>query len=168
MPPRPLLFLDVDGPLNPYAAQPERRPEGYTTIRAAVPSHPRPLRVWLNPTHGPSLLALPYDLVWATTWMSLANTWIAPTVNLPPLPYVDFGPDLLALRPDELHWKTPHLLTYAAGRPFAWVDDEQSPADTEYVTAHHPAPALLHHVNPRLGLREGDFRVLEEWAAANA
>jgi hypothetical protein len=30
---RPLLFLDVDGPLNPYAAQPERRPDGYVTLR---------------------------------------------------------------------------------------------------------------------------------------
>ncbi|CAM5271179.1 hypothetical protein GCM10010230_23460 [Streptomyces narbonensis] len=30
---RPLLFLDVDGPLNPYAAQPERRPHVYTTLR---------------------------------------------------------------------------------------------------------------------------------------
>lgn len=29
----PLLFLDVDGPLNPYAAKPEKRPEGYTTLR---------------------------------------------------------------------------------------------------------------------------------------
>jgi hypothetical protein len=57
---RPLLFLDVDGPLNPYAAQPERRPEGYTTIRATVRPG-RPLRVWLNPSHGPALLSLDYD-----------------------------------------------------------------------------------------------------------
>ncbi|MEU6365910.1 hypothetical protein ABZ876_09170 [Streptomyces sp. NPDC046931] len=35
---RPLLFLDVDGPLNPWAAQPERRPAGYTTIRVSL--HP--------------------------------------------------------------------------------------------------------------------------------
>ncbi|MET8980190.1 hypothetical protein ABZX85_31755 [Streptomyces sp. NPDC004539] len=164
MPPRPLLFLDVDGPLNPYAAKPERRPEGYTTIRASPTRDRRPFRVWLNPAHGPALLALPYDLVWATTWMSHANTWIAPVLNLPPLPHVDFGADLLVPRPDEVHWKTRHLLTYAAGRPFVWVDDEQSPADTEYVAAHHPGQALLHHVNPRLGLREGDFRVLAEWA----
>ncbi len=41
---RPLLFLDVEGPLNPYAAKPERRPEGCTTIRATVPFG-RPLRV---------------------------------------------------------------------------------------------------------------------------
>lgn len=28
---RPVLYLDVDGPLNPYAAKPERRPESYAT-----------------------------------------------------------------------------------------------------------------------------------------
>lgn len=46
---RPLLYLDVDGPLNPYAAKPERRPEGYTTHRmkpegwlAQHPGLPRP------------------------------------------------------------------------------------------------------------------------------
>ncbi len=56
---RPLLFLDVDGPLNPYAAKPERRPDGYTTLRVprsdaheddrGLSSRRRPLRVWLNP-----------------------------------------------------------------------------------------------------------------------
>ncbi|WP_329351226.1 hypothetical protein OG226_36590 [Streptomyces sp. NBC_01261] len=162
---RPLLFLDVDGPLNPYAAQPERRPEGYTTIRVTVPDRPRPLRVWLNPAHGPALLDLGYDLCWATTWMAAANRWIAPVVGLPELPYVDFGDGLFAERPDGVHWKTETIVAYAEGRPFAWVDDEQSAPDGEFVTAHHPGPALLHHVNPRLGLCEGDFTALAEFAA---
>ncbi|MEV6511460.1 hypothetical protein AB0M61_35785 [Streptomyces sp. NPDC051642] len=162
---RPLLFLDVDGPLNPYAAQPERRPEGYATIRVTVPDRPRPLRIWLNPTHGPALLGLGYDLCWATTWMAAANRWIAPVVGLPELPYVDFGDRLFAERPDGVHWKTEAIVAYAEDRPFAWVDDEQSAPDGEFVTAHHPGPALLHHVNPRLGLREGDFAVLAEFAA---
>jgi hypothetical protein len=156
---RPLLFLDVDGPLNPYAAQPERRPEGYTTIRAQVRPG-RPLRVWLNPSHGPALLALGYDLCWATTWTAEANRWIAPVVGLPELPYVDFGSALLTERPDGVHWKTAAIVAYAEGRPFAWVDDEQSPTDTRYVGAHHPGPALLHHVNPRIGLLQGDFTAL--------
>ncbi|MFF8595765.1 hypothetical protein ACF061_30825 [Streptomyces sp. NPDC015220] len=161
---RPLLFLDVDGPLNPWAAEPERPPRGYTTIHVAL--HPgRALRVRLNPSHGPALLGLGYDLCWATTWMDAANRWIAPVVGLPELPYVDFGTGLLAVRPDLVHWKTEAIVTYAAGRPFAWVDDEQSPADTEYTAARHPAPALLHHVNPRLGMRETDFTTLAEWAA---
>jgi hypothetical protein len=160
---RPLLFLDVDGPLNPYAAQPERRPEGYTTLRVTFQS--RRLRVWLNPTHGAALLALDYDLCWATTWMDTANRWIGPVVGLPELPYVDFGESLFAHRPDGVHWKTETILAYADGRPFAWVDDEQSPADDEFVAARHPAPALLHHVNPRIGLREPDFTALAAFAA---
>ncbi|MFI9765368.1 hypothetical protein ACIHJG_00700 [Streptomyces sp. NPDC052415] len=161
---RPLLFLDVDGPLNPWAAKPERRPEGYTTIRVTLRPG-RPLRVWLNPAHGPSLLALGYDLCWATTWMDAANRWIAPVIGLPELPYVDFGDGLFAECPDGVHWKTAAIVEYAAGRPFAWVDDEQSGADDTYVADHHPGPALLHHVNPRIGLREPDLTALREfWA----
>ncbi|MER6982558.1 hypothetical protein [Streptomyces carpinensis] len=162
---RPLLFLDVDGPLNPWAARPERRPEGYTTIRVAL--HPgRALRVWLNPSHGPALLRLGYDLCWATTWMDAANRWIAPVLGLPELPYVDFGTGLFAIRPDGVHWKTEAIVAYAAGRPFAWVDDEQTSADTAYVTAEHPGRALLHLVDPRLGMREGDFEALARFAAS--
>lgn len=157
---RPLLFLDVDGPLNPYAAKPTKRPEGYTTIRVPRGAGQRPLRVWLHPGHGARLLALDYDLCWATTWMAEANRWIAPVVGLPELPYVDFGDALFRERPDGVHWKTEVLLEYAAGRPFAWVDDEQSAADDAYVGARHPAPARLHHVDPRIGLRDEDLAAL--------
>ncbi|MHA5050009.1 hypothetical protein [Streptomyces sp. SD15] len=162
---RPLLFLDVDGPLNPYAAQPERRPEGYTTIRVAVDPG-RPLRVWLHPDHGRALLELGYDLCWASTWMDAANVHIAPVIGLPELPYVDFTGALFADRPDGVHWKTERIVAYARNRPFAWVDDELSPADYAYVAARHPTPALLHFVSPRLGLREGDFTRLADFAAA--
>ncbi|MFJ9925420.1 hypothetical protein ACIRU5_05250 [Streptomyces misionensis] len=161
---RPLLFLDVDGPLNPYAGRPERRPEGYTTIRVPLDAR-RPLRVWLNPAHGPALLALGYELCWATTWMAEANRWIAPVLGLPELPYVDFGTGLFAHRPDGVHWKTEAIVAYAGGRPFAWVDDELGPADPAFVTGHHPGPALLHPVDPRIGLREGDFGALARFAA---
>lgn len=137
---RPLLFLDVDGPLNPYAAKPEQRPPGYTTLRVpqddgasddsrALSSRRRPLRVWLNPEHGRDLLRLDYELWWATTWMADANRWIAPVLGLPELPFVDFGDALLQDRPDGVHWKTAPLVDHADGRPFAWVDDEQSDLD---------------------------------------
>ncbi|WP_329613121.1 hypothetical protein OG244_07260 [Streptomyces brevispora] len=174
---RPLLFLDVDGPLNPYAAKAERRPEGYTTLRvphnSGMPTEHgepvlrrRPLRVWLNPEHGQDLLRLDYELCWATTWMADANRWIAPVLGLPELPFVDFGDALFRDRPDGVHWKTAPLVDYADGRPFAWVDDEQSDADQAYLTAHHRARGLLHHVNPRIGLREEDFRTLADFAGS--
>lgn len=171
---RPLLFLDVDGPLNPHAAQPERRPDGYTTLRVprkgtqegdeGLSSRRRPLRVWLNPVHGGNLLRLGFELCWATTWMDDANRWIAPVLGLPEFPFVDFGDVLLRERRDGVHWKTGPLVHYAGGRPFAWVDDEQSELDQTYVTAHHRGPGLLHHVNPRIGLRENNFRTLADFA----
>ncbi|MFD6453970.1 hypothetical protein ACFWF3_24615 [Nocardia sp. NPDC060220] len=171
---RPLLFLDVDGPLNPYAAQPARRPDGYTTLelprndaheddRGLSPRR-RPLHVWLNPEHGGILLRLGFELCWATTWMADANRWIAPVLGLPELPFVDFGDVLLQERPDGVHWKTGPLVDYADGRPFAWVDDEQSELDETYVSAHHHGSGLLHHVNPRIGLRDNDFRALADFA----
>ncbi|MEU5294539.1 hypothetical protein [Streptomyces umbrinus] len=172
---RPLLFLDVDGPLNPYAAESEKCPSGYTTLivpqddgahgeRGGLSARRRPLLVWLNPEHGKALLGLGYELCWATTWMDDANRWIAPVLGLPELPFVDFGGALFRDRPDGVHWKTVPLIDYADGRPFAWVDDEQSDLDQAYVTAHHRGPGLLHHVNPRIGMRESDFRTLTDFA----
>ncbi|MEU9549074.1 HAD domain-containing protein [Streptomyces werraensis] len=173
---RPLLFLDVDGPLNPYAAQPERRPQGYLTLRVprnaalvdevSLSPRRRPLRGWLNPEHGRALLRLEYDLCWATTWMDEANRWIAPALGLPGLPFVDFGDALFRERPDRVHWKTAPLVEHAGGRPFAWVDDEQTEADRAYVDAHHEGPALLHHVDPRIGLRDDDLLALADFAGA--
>lgn len=187
---QPLLLLDVDGPLNPYAA-PKRRPEGYDTHRlrpswwvakqehlAAVQARQatrarhakppaarvKPLRVWLNPSHGGELLALPYELVWATGWMGEANTHIGPHIGLPELPYIRWS-DLFGEDPDGLHWKTRDVVAWAAGRPFVWVDDELGPQDAEWIAAHHPGPALALHVNPRIGLLADDFARLREWAA---
>ncbi len=165
-PERPILFLDVDGPLNPYAAKPTQRPEGYETHRFFEGTHDwgkRGLRVWLNPEHGKQLLALPFDLVWGTTWQDMANEHVGPVLGLPELPVVHFG-----LSETK---KIPALVRYAAGRPFAWVDDEIDDWDHEYATKVHTAPFLLrapfllHQVDPSRGLVEADFCVLREWAA---
>ncbi|MER7843462.1 hypothetical protein ABTZ03_05865 [Kitasatospora sp. NPDC096077] len=173
---QPLLLLDVDGPLNPYAAPRLRRPAGYDS-HDLMPSwwarrqtrqaegKAKPLRVWLNPGHGPELLSLPYQLVWATTWMDEANVLIGPNLGLPELPYIPWT-ELFAEDPEGLHWKTRDVVAWAAGRPFVWVDDELGPQDAAWISAHHPAPALTLHVNPRIGLLAEDFATLRDWAAA--
>lgn len=166
---KPFLLLDVDGPLNPWQANPNRRPEGYTTHRLRPEGwknpRKRPLRVWLKPSHGEALLGLPFELVWCTTWKHEANTMIGPVLGLPELPVITFDPDWhLPTRPDGTYFKTHDLVRWAAGRPFAWVDDEISDFDREYVSEHHGAPALLHHVSPRLGLLDDDFKTLAAWA----
>ena len=177
---RPVLLLDVDGPLNPDAGKPHRRPEGYGTHRLMTPrraaaerrrlarwgtphKRPKPLRVWLNPEHGPALTALPYDLVWATTWMAEANALIGPTLGLPELPYIAWT-ELFGSDPDGLHWKTRDVVAWAAGRPFVWLDDELGPQDIEWIAANHPGEALPLWVDPRAGLHELHFAALREWA----
>jgi hypothetical protein len=163
----PLLYLDVDGPLNPWDAPPHRRPDGYQTFRYpqtgqdAYGRPRKPLRVWLNPSHGERLLALPFSLVWGTAWHD-ANEWIGPKIGLPELPAVELR--LPERWVSSHHWKLTHLIEYAAGRPFAWVDDAILTADDGYVAENHPAPALLHWVSPRLGLLEHDFKTLTQWS----
>ncbi|NBE51508.1 HAD domain-containing protein [Streptomyces boluensis] len=168
---RPLLFLDVDGPLIPFGASPGERPEGYPTYRANVPdavATAHPLLNRIDPRLGPRLAALGCELVWATTWMDDANVCVAPWLGLPQLPVVDWPEDDATVADDRcrgLHWKTRALVDRAAGRTFLWVDDEIGAADRAWVTAHHPGCALLHRVDPRQGLTETDLQLLERWLA---
>ncbi|WP_218134845.1 hypothetical protein [Amycolatopsis xylanica] len=62
-----------------------------------------------------------------------------------------------------LHWKTRGLVEWAAGRPFAWVDDELTATDQAWVAEHHAGRALLHRVDHRLGLTDADYTALAEW-----
>ncbi|MBB4931258.1 hypothetical protein F4561_002078 [Lipingzhangella halophila] len=154
---RPLLFLDVDGPLNPYAG-PRR-----ALYRAGYRRHRLEFDVMLRRSHGAALLALPFELVWATTWEYDANISIAPRIGLPELPFVEWP----ETTPEYggVYFKTACLVDYAAGRPFAWVDDEIADADREFVAEHHRGPALLHHVDPAVGMSEEDFAALTVWGS---
>ncbi|EWM10871.1 HAD domain-containing protein [Kutzneria sp. 744] len=151
--PRPLLFLDVDGTLIPF---------GGVAYLSYHTDSPNPLLDRLDPAHGARLSALSCELVWATTWLSDANDLIAPLLGLPPLPVVEWPDDDPAEFPG-VHWKTPFLVTYAAGRPFAWVDDELGSADRAWVSARHGGDAFLHRVDPRVGLTLDDYATLAEW-----
>ncbi|WP_377266895.1 HAD domain-containing protein [Peterkaempfera sp. SMS 1(5)a] len=163
---RPLLFLDVDGPLIPFGATSRQLPGGYPTY----PAQPgwcgvdaNPLLDRLDPALGPRLIAQGCELVWATTWMDEANECVGPRIGLPQLP-VALSPE----PPDEvehhgLHWKTRSLLDWAAGRPFVWLDDEITDADRAWVATHHPEPALLHRVDAATGLTAADFAAVEAW-----
>lgn len=82
-----------------------------------------------------------------------------------PLLFLDVdGPDVAGW--PGLHWKTPALVAWAAGRPFAWVDDEIGAADRAWVAARHAGPALPHHVDARRGLGGNDCATLAGWGAS--
>jgi hypothetical protein len=184
-----LLLLDVDGPLNPYAA-PRFGRAGYVRYaenRAGEWSSCRGLRrpyrhhVWLHPGHGRLLLALAQQsglrLVWATAWEHDANVRVGPVIGLDHLPVIEF-PECDAARDADGRlrwradggWKWPAVAAYAAGRPLAWLDDEHH--NGEYADARSAfhrdragCPTLLCHVDPRHGLRPDHVVEIRDWAA---
>ncbi|PSM44416.1 hypothetical protein C6Y14_05095 [Streptomyces dioscori] len=171
---RPVLFLDVDGPLIPFG----RSTDGGSPAPPPSGNPPgNPLLGRLDPTVGPRLLALGCELVWATTWLDDANEVVAPRIGLPVLPVVRW-PDASAdasspTAADEgprglhglhgLHWKTRHIVDWAGRRPFIWVDDEIGAMDRLWVDAQRREPSLLHRVDPGEGLGDADFAALTDW-----
>lgn len=159
---RPILFLDVDGPLIPFGPS-FSRAQAVASESGLFPDRGNPLLERLNPAIGPRLMALGCDLVWATTWAEEANESVAPRIGLPRLPVVEWPEAALDNGPRGLHWKTRYLVEWAGHRPFIWIDDEISAMDRQWVAAQHHRPALLHRVDPGQGLTEGDFITLAGW-----
>jgi hypothetical protein len=165
---RPLLFLDVDGPLIPFGGPAPRRSSGF---EEAI-DEANPLLARIDPEVGRRLATLGYALVWATTWGEDANAYVAPRLGLDPLPVIPWPDASDASEAEEIdvragrHWKTRPIVARAAGRAFAWVDDEISRADQVWVSAHHDGPALLLRVDPRTGLSGEDLDRLAAWAVA--
>jgi hypothetical protein len=144
----PLIVIDVDGPLNPWAAK--RKPENYRPFDIKV-GWWRKLRIWLDPDHGDQLRQLAgetnAELAWATTWMHRANTEIGPRLGLPELKVIEFH--------DEHGWKYPAIARYAYERPLVWFDDDfglHPGRKQEFVHKRRHLTTALVHVDPSTGI----------------
>jgi hypothetical protein len=162
---RPLLLLDIDGPLNPYRAK--KIPPGYELHD--IQEGDKKWTLLLNQQHGTELNALAetFDLVWATSWEHGANRLIAPRLGLPDnLPVIIWPPGAreAAVR-RRWSWKTPYVAAWVGNRPFVWIDDEVNRRDRAYLLARGGLGAhLLHRVEAHRGLEETDFELIREWA----
>jgi hypothetical protein len=100
---------------------------------------------------------------WATAWEDMANWQIGPRIGLDSLDYIEWTNRSFTRNPDGSHWKLDDIMLNADGRPFVWIDDGVSGADTVRVALEYPAPALLYRVDPRWGLTDDDVMSIWQW-----
>lgn len=162
------LLLDVDGPLNPYAAKATQRPDGFETHRAfPATGHPsKGYRLWLRPSHGAELLATGAELIWATTWEFEADEWVGCHIGLPKLPVIDWI-DRDHWNPEKLYWKTKRVAQWMnenrPGIPFLWLDDEVGLNDRLWIEKHCAPGSGIRIISPQTGITKDHLEEIEEW-----
>jgi hypothetical protein len=151
---RPLLLLDIDGVLNPWAAA--TCPEGFSE-HILFPKDDEPHR--FSELHGEWIRDLDrsFEVVWASAWGMVANRLLAPILAIPAFQWVPFPPT-----PFPPATKVPAIATFVGNRPTAWVDDGLGPDAWEWAS-RRPAPTLLLPIDPAVGLRLEDVAQLESW-----
>jgi HAD domain in Swiss Army Knife RNA repair proteins len=151
---RPLLLLDVDGVLNPFAAP--ACPPGYTEHDFFPGEEPVRLchahRSWLQE------LGTRFQIVWASAWGADANRLLAPLLQLPDLPVIAFPP--LPFHPRD---KLPAIIQYAGHRPLAWIDDALPPEAHTWAASRRTLTLLI-SIDPAEGLTRPAVDQALQWA----
>jgi hypothetical protein len=150
----PLLLLDVDGVLNPFAAP--ACPAGYREHHLFPAEEPVRLcqahGLWLNE------LAERFEIVWATAWGAEANQLLRPLLHLPEFPVIRFPPSPFAPRE-----KVPPVAAFVGQRRAIWIDDALTPEARTWASSR-PAPTLLIDVDPAEGLTRSVIDQAVRWA----
>jgi HAD domain in Swiss Army Knife RNA repair proteins len=154
--PRPLLLVDVDGVICPYADE-LADPAAAGLEQATVGYSP----VWLS--HGIAdrlrRLGESFQLVWCTAWEDRAAEFLAPHLGMPVLPVIYFDEPAA----EDGHWKWPAIEAFVGERPFAWIDDELGRADLARAD-RRSALTLLVRIEGSSGLGDAHVEQLEEFA----
>lgn len=149
----PIVFLDLDGVLNPFAAS--DCPDGYQE-RVIFEGEEA---VRFCPAHGDWIreLAAVADLWWATGWVENANELYLPLLEVQPLPVVQFP-----LVPFDPELKVPAVDAVAGNRRAVWIDDNHTAAGRRW-SAARPAPTLLVPIDPAIGWTRADVDQALAW-----
>jgi hypothetical protein len=155
---RPVLLLDLDGVLNPFAAS--SCPDGYLEHEFYPGEGPERY----CPDHAAWIteLAAAGDLHWASAWGEDANTLFGAKLGVAALPVVTFPP--LPFPPEA---KVPAVAEVVGDRPAAWIDDNHTEAGRRWA-AGRPAPTLLVPIDSAVGWTRPDVDRVLAWTAGLA
>lgn len=150
---RPVLFLDVDGVLNPFGPV---CPAGFAEHDLFDGEEP----VRVNPRHGSWIRELlgAFDIIWATFWNQDANRLLAPLLRIDPLPVL-----AMPSGPAPSGVKVPLIASRAGDRPAAWIDDTH-PGQALAWSRTRRVPTMLITTEPAVGLTRAQVRRALSWA----
>lgn len=169
--PRPFLLLDIDGVLIPFPAEDRSTPTTHAHHEVHLSGYPAPIRIWLNPAHGPLIAdALGTGLVrpvWCTSWRADAPRLIGPLLGLPVFEHIELP--RLAITTSHPHgylWKRDHVDEWLGNAPAVWIDDDFTALDHQWAADRTSAgrPTLLVEPDPHVGLQPGHVKTALAWA----
>ncbi|MEU4212889.1 HAD domain-containing protein [Streptomyces sp. NPDC026206] len=170
-----LLYLDIDGVLIPGPNRHGHTPASHRLDNVLPEGYTEPVKIWLNPEHGPQILELldatSLEPVWCSSWRADASGLIGSRLGLPAWPHVPLPRLLLTTsHPDGYLWKRDHVAVHAAGAPFAWIDDDFTDVDHAWAEARAAAghPTLLVQPEHYVGILPEHLHAVRAWAAAGA
>jgi hypothetical protein len=155
--PRPLLLIDVDGVVCPYAHELVDRAS--LEIEQAVLGYSQ---VWLSRRIAGQLRRLGelFQMIWCTAWEEHAAEYLGPYLALPDMPVIHFDEPL---GEDGVHWKWPAIEAFVGARAFAWIEDEIGSVDLTRAQSR-ATPTLLVRVEGTRGLQDSHVERLERFA----
>lgn len=165
-----ILFLDVDGVLNPDSYPRFLKPLGFKRHRIKdLESEQTRYTVWLNKSHGEWLNSLTdiVDIYWCTSWNWQANVNIGPRIGLEKLPVSSAVPINYGNEWD----KTTEIAKYAEeDRLLIWADDNIKWKDMSNliklgVDLNKFLPV---HVKSEFGLQMHHISEIRKWIESHA
>lgn len=142
---RPILALDVDGPINTFGSSGGL--EAYECYAGDIPlTIPHAVPGFLRQLH------VHFQIVWFSSWGRSANQYVSPLVGLPTnLPVIDF--DRYGTGEAGESRKLKGLLHWLDESASIAIVDDEIGRDMEAWARERLAPTLLIEVDSRIGLQ---------------
>ena len=154
---KPILFVDIDGVLNPFAGA---CPEGFREVDL-LPDDDEPVRIC--PLHAAWLteLTVSFDLVWATSWNEHERDLLKQALDYPEFA----GAAAMPPSPFPPENKVDGVSTIAVKSAVAWIDDLVTDRARIWA-ASRTEPTILLEADPRTGMTRKHVDKLLAWASA--